>query len=59
MHSNKLIINFTPTGVIPRKDMTPHVPTFPDEIIGPLSIKNPPTRFYLIEGLNVKMFSTR
>jgi 3-keto-5-aminohexanoate cleavage enzyme len=33
MHSNKLIINFTPTGVIPRKDMTPHVPTFPDEII--------------------------
>ncbi len=33
MHSNKLIINFTPTGVIPRKAMTPHVPTFPDEII--------------------------
>jgi len=33
MHSNKLIINFTPTGVIPRKDITPHVPTFPEEII--------------------------
>ena len=33
MYSNKLIINFTPTGVIPRKDMTPHVPIFPDEII--------------------------
>ena len=33
MHSNKLIINFTPTGVIPRKDMTPHVPIFPEEII--------------------------
>ena len=33
MHSNKLIINFTPTGVIPRKDLTPYVPTSPDEII--------------------------
>jgi uncharacterized protein (DUF849 family) len=33
MHTNKLIINFTPTGVIPRKDMTPHVPIFPEEII--------------------------
>lgn len=33
MHSNKLIINFTPTGVIPHKDLTPHVPTSPDEII--------------------------
>ena len=33
MHSNKLIINFTPTGIIPGKDMTPHVPTSPEEII--------------------------
>jgi len=33
MHSSKLIINFTPTGVIPSKDMTSHVPISPDEII--------------------------
>jgi uncharacterized protein (DUF849 family) len=33
MHSSKLIINFTPTGVIPSKDITPYVPTSPDEII--------------------------
>ena len=33
MHAPKLIINFTPTGTIPSKDMTPYVPTSPDEII--------------------------
>ena len=33
MYSNKLIINFTPTGIIPGKDMTPYVPTSPEEII--------------------------
>jgi uncharacterized protein (DUF849 family) len=30
--TDKLIINFTPTGMIPVKDMTPHVPTQPEEI---------------------------
>jgi 3-keto-5-aminohexanoate cleavage enzyme len=33
MHSSKLIINFIPTGIIPSKDMTPHVPISPDEIV--------------------------
>jgi uncharacterized protein (DUF849 family) len=28
-----VIINFTPTGMIPTKDMTPHVPVAPQEII--------------------------
>ncbi len=28
-----IILNFTPTGMIPTKDMTPHVPVQPDEII--------------------------
>lgn len=28
-----LIINFTPTGIIPTKEMTPHVPVSPKEII--------------------------
>lgn len=28
-----LIINFTPTGMIPTKQLTPHVPITPDEII--------------------------
>ena len=28
-----LIINFTPTGMIPTKDMTPYVPTTPAEIV--------------------------
>jgi 3-keto-5-aminohexanoate cleavage enzyme len=27
-----LIVNFTPTGMIPTRDMTPHVPLTPDEI---------------------------
>jgi uncharacterized protein (DUF849 family) len=30
---NKLIINFTPTGMIPTKDMTPHVPITINEVI--------------------------
>jgi len=30
---NKLIINFTPTGMIPTKEMTPYVPISPEEII--------------------------
>jgi 3-keto-5-aminohexanoate cleavage enzyme len=30
---NKLIINFAPTGMIPTKVMTPHVPVTPDEIV--------------------------
>ena len=31
--SNKFILNFTPTGMIPTKKMTPHVPVLPKEII--------------------------
>jgi 3-keto-5-aminohexanoate cleavage enzyme len=31
--NNKFILNFTPTGMIPTKEMTPHVPTTPEEII--------------------------
>jgi uncharacterized protein (DUF849 family) len=30
---NKLIINFSPTGMIPTKEMTPHVPVSPEEIV--------------------------
>ncbi|MCH7505582.1 3-keto-5-aminohexanoate cleavage protein [PVC group bacterium] len=30
---NKFILNFTPTGMIPTKEMTPHVPTQPDEVV--------------------------
>jgi 3-keto-5-aminohexanoate cleavage enzyme len=30
---NKLIINFAPTGMIPTKEMTPHVPLGPTEIV--------------------------
>ncbi|WP_369995382.1 3-keto-5-aminohexanoate cleavage protein [Winogradskyella sp.] len=30
---HKLIINFTPTGMIPTKDMTPHVPITVNEIV--------------------------
>jgi len=30
---NDLIINFTPTGMIPTKEMTPYVPISPSEII--------------------------
>jgi len=31
--SKKLIINFTPTGMLPTKDMTPYAPITPEEII--------------------------
>lgn len=31
--SNDLIINFTPTGMVPTKDMTPHIPVSSSEII--------------------------
>ena len=30
---NEIIINYTPTGMIPTKDQTPHVPVTPSEII--------------------------
>lgn len=33
IRENKLIINFTPTGLIPTKTMTPYVPISPDEIV--------------------------
>jgi len=32
-HSNNLIINFTPTGMVPTKNITPHVPIEISEII--------------------------
>ncbi len=35
--TNKLIIDFTPTGMIPTKEMTPHVPVSPEEIIREVS----------------------
>lgn len=31
----KLIVNLAPTGMIPTKEMTPHVPVSPQEIIMP------------------------
>jgi 3-keto-5-aminohexanoate cleavage enzyme len=31
--TRKFILNFTPTGMIPTKDMIPHVPTSPQEIV--------------------------
>lgn len=33
MHHPDLIINFAPTGMIPTKELTPHVPLSPSEII--------------------------
>lgn len=30
---DKFILNFTPTGIIPTREMTPHVPLTPDEIV--------------------------
>ena len=33
MLDNKFLLNFTPTGMIPTKEMTSHVPTTPEEII--------------------------
>jgi len=31
--ANRFILNFTPTGMIPTKEMSPHIPMSPDEII--------------------------
>jgi uncharacterized protein (DUF849 family) len=31
--TDKIIVNFTPTGMVPTRAMTPHVPITPDEII--------------------------
>ncbi len=33
MENKKIILNFSPSGVIPSKAMTPHVPVTPEEII--------------------------
>ena len=33
MRNNKFILNFTPTGLIPTKEMTPYVPITADEIV--------------------------
>lgn len=33
MKKHKFILNFTPTGMIPTKDLTPHVPVQPREIV--------------------------
>lgn len=32
-HKKKLIVNYTPTGMVPTKEDTPHVPITPEEII--------------------------
>jgi len=37
MENEKFIFNFTPTGMIPTKEMTPHIPITPDEIINQIS----------------------
>jgi len=34
----KFIFNFTPTGMIPTKEMTPHVPVQPDEIVNEILV---------------------
>ncbi len=33
MLNKKFILNFAPTGLIPTREMTPHVPILPDEIV--------------------------
>ena len=33
MANNNFILNFTPTGMIPTREMTPHVPITPEEIV--------------------------
>jgi uncharacterized protein (DUF849 family) len=33
MSDRKFILNFAPTGLIPTREMTPHVPILPDEIV--------------------------
>ncbi len=37
LSNNKFILNFTPTGMIPTKEMTPNVPVQPEEIIQQVS----------------------
>jgi 3-keto-5-aminohexanoate cleavage enzyme len=37
MENKKFILNFTPTGMIPTKEMTPHIPITPDEIVNQIS----------------------
>jgi uncharacterized protein (DUF849 family) len=37
MENKKFILNFTPTGMIPTKEMTPHIPITPDEIVHQVS----------------------
>jgi 3-keto-5-aminohexanoate cleavage enzyme len=37
MENKKFIFNFTPTGMIPTREMTPHIPITPDEIINQIS----------------------
>ena len=37
MQNNKFILNFTPTGMIPTKEMTPYVPITPEEIVNQVS----------------------
>lgn len=38
MNNNNFVLNFTPTGMIPTKDMTPHVPINPEEIINEVKV---------------------
>ena len=37
MPNKKFILNFTPTGMIPTRQMTPHVPVQPEDIIQQVS----------------------
>lgn len=37
MENKKFIFNFTPTGMIPTKEMTPHIPITPEEIVNQVS----------------------
>jgi len=37
MENKKFIFNFTPTGMIPTKETTPHVPVAPNEIVNQVS----------------------
>lgn len=37
MQNKKFILNFTPTGMIPTKEMTPYVPITPEEIVNQVS----------------------
>jgi 3-keto-5-aminohexanoate cleavage enzyme len=37
VENKKFIFNFTPTGMIPTKEITPHIPITPDEIVNQVS----------------------